>query len=191
MRILHVISHYKPAIELGGPLQVVSGLSPELINRDCEVVVICTNIKDDRNYLDVEIDKPYNINGVIVYYQKINFLRYWGYSFNFKKRVLQEAAGADLIITHFHYQYASFIGGYVARKLNVPFVIFTHGSLNKNRFNGLKCLYKSLYLKLIENQNFLKTKILGFLQLYRTFINYKICDHRSDITSVVLDMNML
>lgn len=155
MKILQVISHYVPAYRFGGPLQVAHGLGKALVRAGHEVTVCCTNMLDPEATLDVPLDVPVMVEGVKVYYEPVAAIgRYWGFSPAMRRRVRKEAGSADVVFTHFHFQYASWMGGRAARAKRKPLVVFTHGSLNQHGLNSRSRLLKMFYLALFEEPNF-------------------------------------
>lgn len=155
LKILQVISHYVPAYRFGGPLQVAHGLAKALVRAGHEVTVCCTNLQDPHCALDVPVDVPVMVDGVKVYYAPVSTAgRYWGYSPVLRRRVQEEAKLADCVMTHFHFQYASVIGGRSARVAGKPLVVFTHGSLNRHGLKARSRFLKSAYLALLEAPNF-------------------------------------
>lgn len=162
MKILQIISHYIPAYRFGGPLRVAHSLGKSLIAFGHQVTVCTTNLKDEKENLDVPLDKPVNIDGVIVYYEEVNSLRYWGYSPGIKNRINLEVKNADIIITHFHYQYASYIGGLLARRHKKPLIVFAHGSLNKKGVLRRNTILKYFYINLFEKRNFNNAAFIAY-----------------------------
>lgn len=154
MKILQVISHYLPAVSFGGPLQVAHGLGKALVDQGHEVTVCCTNMKDSTKTLDVPVNQPIYLDGVKVIYHSTWGSRYWGFSPELVKSILRESKKSDVILTHFHYQFSSVIGGWCARFRNKPYVVFTHGSLNKNGIEARHHTIKKLYMKCVEYKNF-------------------------------------
>ena len=154
MKILQVISHYLPAIKFGGPLQVAHGLGVALDDLGHTVSICTTNLASPSEWLDVSLEEPALIDDVHVYYADSRFLRYWGFSAQLARNILREARHSDVILIHFHYQFASVVGGWCARYLNKPYVIFTHGSLNENGISLKGSRYKRAYLKYLEKKNF-------------------------------------
>ena len=95
MRILQIIPHYVPAFRFGGPLRVAHSLGKSFITLGHHVTVCTTNMKDEKENLDVPLDKPINIDGINVYYEKVNKFKYWGYSPGLKNRINHEAKNQD------------------------------------------------------------------------------------------------
>ncbi len=162
MKILQITPHYVPAYHFGGPLRVAHSLGKSLVTLGHQVTVCTTNLKDEFSFLDVSINKPVDIDGVTVFYEKVNSLRWWGYSRDFKTRITNEIKDSDIVITHFHYQYASYIGGLLARKNNKPLIVFSHGSLNKNGVLRKKTILKFFYINIFEKKNFNNAAFIAF-----------------------------
>ncbi|MDF1795437.1 MAG: glycosyltransferase [Coxiellaceae bacterium] len=154
MKILQVISHYQPAVKFGGPLQVAHGLGKSLVEQGHEVTVCCTSMQDPQQNLAINTREACEIDGVKVFYLPTMGLRYWGFSPGLLKKVYVEAKKADVIFTHFHYQFASVIGGWCARMLNKPHVVFTHGCLNRHGVMAKRPKLKQAYLRCLETGNF-------------------------------------
>ena len=89
MRILQLIPHYVPAYRFGGPLRVAHSLGKSLIIGH-QVRVCITNLKNDKENLDVPLDKPINIDGINIYYEEVNKFKYWGYFPGLKNRINHE-----------------------------------------------------------------------------------------------------
>ena len=86
MKILAIIPSYKPAYTYGGPIQSVSALNEALVHDGHSVCVLTSNANGTEN-LQVELNKPYNLNGVEVFY----FQRWTGDHSNFSPALLMEA----------------------------------------------------------------------------------------------------
>ncbi len=153
MKVLQVISHYVPAYTFGGPLRVAHGLGVALVRAGHQVTVCTTSQKDKQVDLDVPTGRAVDVDGVEVYYEKVNRLRYWGFSFPLARRIQEEALKADVILVHAHYQFANWIGAYWARKYRKPYLIFAHSSLHRDAIKQNRRWEKMLYLSSIERRN--------------------------------------
>lgn len=162
MKILQIIPQYIPAYRFGGPLRVAHSIGNALVEKGHSVTVITTNMATEDADLDVPIDKPVFIDGIKVFYNKVKYLRSWGFCPEMKNRINKEIKNADFVFSHFHYQYASILAGRLARKANIPLIIFSHGSLNKYGINKRKHLLKHLYIKIFESNNFLNAEFIAF-----------------------------
>lgn len=162
MRILQIISHYVPAYRYGGPLKVAHSLGKALVKVRHDVTVCTTNMASEDSDLDVPIDSPVIIDGVNVYYEPVIFSRYWGFSPALFRRIRAEIKNADVVLVHAHYQFANWIGAYLARRYHKPYVIFAHSSLRKEAINHKNRFFKRLYLKIMEYNNLRKTMFIAF-----------------------------
>lgn len=161
MKFLQIISHYVPSYSFGGPLRVAHSISKALVNSGHTVTVCTTNLKTENSFLDFPSDEPIVIDGVTIYYCKVNYKK-WGFSFSLKSRIEKEIIDVDYVFTHFHYQYASSLGGFISRKYKKPLIVFPHGSLNKHGIKRKKMFLKYIYIKFFELKNFKKSQFLAF-----------------------------
>ena len=74
LRILQVVPTYFPAVRYGGPIRSVHCLSKALVERGHEVHVF-TSSMDGPNDLDVPLVTPVNMDGVLVHYFPVRWLR--------------------------------------------------------------------------------------------------------------------
>lgn len=153
MNILQISPHYMPAIEFGGPLRVAHGLSLALTRCGAEVRVCTTNLKNSHEDLAVALDCPVLQDGIAVYYAPTRTSRYWGFSPQLYRRTKELVAWADLVLVHFHYQFANWAGAYLARRCNKPYVIFAHGSFNQWGIARKSRWKKLAYLHTLERSN--------------------------------------
>jgi glycosyltransferase involved in cell wall biosynthesis len=154
MRILQVSSHYVPAYSFGGPLQVAHALGKEWVKAGHEVTVCCTNLKTPEDDLEVATDAPVLVDGITVWYESVTLSRYYGFSPPMYRRLKTLVAEADLVIVHFHYQFAGWAGARIARKLGKPYVVFAHGCLRTAGLSHKSAILKLLYLGLMERRSF-------------------------------------
>ena len=162
MRILQVCPHYVPAYRYGGVLRVVHGLSKALVAQGNQVHVCTTNLRDPHGNLDVPSDWPVELDGVRVFYEPVIVSRYWGFSPRMVRRLVKETAWADVVLIHFHYQFASLIGGWISRLQRKPYVMFTHGSLNHRALAARSRVRKKLYLRGVESGNFQRALFVAY-----------------------------
>lgn len=154
MRILQTVAHYIPAYHFGGALHVAHSLSKALIAQGHQVHVCTTNLKNPRENLDVPLDAPVDVDGVRVFYEPTIISRYWGFSPSMARCIWKEVQWADVVLIHFHYQFASIVGGWISRWHKKPYIVFTHGSLNRFGVSARSTLRKRTYLDLFERGNF-------------------------------------
>ena len=156
MKILHVINFFKPSWESGGPARVAYGFSKKLIARGHEVTVYTTD--GFKSKLDVEKNKPVDVDGIKTYYFK-NLSSYLVrrmilpipfYSPIIAKR---EIKNFDIIHIHEYGTLLSVIVHHYAKKHGIPYIFQAHGSLpNINEKMSLKKLYNIFYgYKILKN----------------------------------------
>jgi glycosyltransferase involved in cell wall biosynthesis len=133
---------------------VAHSLSKALLSQGHQVRVCTTNLKNPSADLDVELDKPVDVDGVRVYYSPVLGFRYWGFAPVLARRVWIESRWAHVVLLHFHYQFASLVGGWISRCRKKPYVIFTHGSLNRYSVDERSSFYKKCYVRVAEHGNF-------------------------------------
>jgi glycosyltransferase involved in cell wall biosynthesis len=154
MRILMVSPHYVPAYHYGGVLHVAHSLGKSLVSQGHEVRVCTTNLRNPTEDLAVPVDTPVRVDGVQVCYEPTVFSRYWGFSPHLARRLWLEATWADVILIHFHYQFASLAASWISRARGKPYIIFSHGSLNTHGLIARSRARKLCYLKILEQKNF-------------------------------------
>jgi glycosyltransferase involved in cell wall biosynthesis len=153
MHIVQLISHYVPATRFGGPQRVAHGLGRALARAGHRVTVCCTNLADERSDLDVPLDTPVDVEGVTVFYEATILSRYWGFAPQLRRRAAREIRQADVVLVHFHYQFANLLGATLARRCAKPYLIFAHGSFQRAGISRRSAWKKNLYLKWIEGKN--------------------------------------
>src|SRR6185369_10430878 len=150
MHIVQIISHYVPANRYGGPQHVAHGIGKALVKAGHNVTVCTTNLADEINNLEVSLDVPVLVDGITVYYEPVVAFRYWGFSPKLWYRAAKEIENADIVLVHFHYQFASLAGSFISRYHKKPFVVFTHGSLNKLGISHKNSKLKQEYINIFE-----------------------------------------
>jgi glycosyltransferase involved in cell wall biosynthesis len=162
MRILMVSPHYVPAYHYGGALHVAHSLGQSLVSQGHEVRVCTTNLRNPTEDLAVPVDVPVMVDGVQVCYEPTVFSRYWGFSPQLARRLWLESKWADVVLIHFHYQFASVAAGWISRVRGKPYIIFSHGSLNAHGLRARSRARKLCYLKLLEQKNFAKALFAAY-----------------------------
>lgn len=162
MHILQIVPHYVPAYRFGGPLKVAHGLGKALTRAGHDVVVITTNLAGHDSVLPVPADTPVAVDGVTVYYERTQLLRYWGLSLPLWRRIRAELPAADLALVHAHYQFANWAGATLARRAGIPYVVFAHGSLHQAGIRQSRAAVKRAYLRLLEARNLAGARFIAF-----------------------------
>lgn len=162
MNVLQICPHYYPATQFGGVVQVAHSISKELIRQGHNVCICTTNLQDHTHDLTLPTDTQVLVDGARVFYEPVIISRYWGFSLALAKRIFIECDRADIIFVHFHYQFASVIGGFISRLKKKPYIVFTHGSLNRYGIDRQSRFRKLIYLLLAERRNFTHAKFVAY-----------------------------
>jgi glycosyltransferase involved in cell wall biosynthesis len=162
LRILFTVHGYKPAWRYGGPVISVPALAEALTRRGHEVVVFTTNSNLDQT-LDVEPNRPHEIDGVQVWYfekeeplqrlfPRIPYLaKSMGvlYSPKMREALRKVVPACDLVHTHLPFIYPTFAGARAAFEHRKPLFYHQRGVFDPERIK-FRALKKTLYLKFIE-----------------------------------------
>jgi glycosyltransferase involved in cell wall biosynthesis len=128
------------------------------------VTVYTTNI-DGLSDLDVPVNQPVNIDGVIVYYfkgSKNPILRAWFYSKELRRALAENTKNFDIIHSTGVFLMAATLGAYYARKFKKPFVLSPRGSLMREPLKKRSSLKKKIYISLIERRNLKNASAIHF-----------------------------
>jgi len=153
MKILQVTNFFKPSWEAGGPARVAYDISKYLVNKGHEVTVYTTD--GFKSKLDVEKNKPVNVDGIITYYFR-NLSHYLSKNFVLPipyylplvaSKQLREF---DIIHIHEYRTVSAIIIHHFAKKYNIPYVLQAHGTLPKIvKRKNLKTIFDVLFGKRI------------------------------------------
>jgi glycosyltransferase involved in cell wall biosynthesis len=140
MKILRVIPSIDPLA--GGPINGLVNSSIELIKKGHSIDVLC--LDDPKS----DYVKGFFCN-VIAFKGRIGS---YGYNPEVKSWLCKYVGDYDVVIIHGVWQYHSYITARVCKKLNIPYVQFTHGMLDPwfNQISNLKKIKKLIYWKLFE-----------------------------------------
>lgn len=149
MNILQVSNFFKPSWETGGVTKVNYELSRNLVIRGHDVTVYTTDGYSSR--LDVEKNKPVDVDGIKVYYfsnlfrilvLKLKLTTPYYLPFILRK----EIKNFDVIHIHEHRTLPAALIQFYAKKHGIPYVIQSHGSvLPFFQKSKLKKLFDSLF----------------------------------------------
>lgn len=162
LRILFTVHGYKPAWRYGGPAVSVPALAEALVRRGHEVTVFTTNWNLDR-VLDVEPNRPHELDGVQVWYfekeeplqrlfPRVSYLsKSMGtlYSPRMKAALDELVPRVDLVHTHLPFIYPTFAGARAARRHGKPLFYNQRGVLDPERLK-FRALKKRLYMRFVE-----------------------------------------
>ena len=135
MKILHIISSLRN--EDGGLPESVKNLSNELNIHKIHSDIATTYYKDK----SIKIDKTVKTR---IYSFKRFIFDNIQFSLEFKRFIDLKLLNYDLIHIHGLYRFPTSYAAYKAKKLNIPYIISTHGSLDPYLYKQSK---KNLFLK--------------------------------------------
>ena len=162
MHILFAAPGYKPAFKIGGPIESVSSAAETLVRKGHRVTVFATNSNLTED-LDIETDKPFNVNGVEVWYFKrvepfkkyFPFFTYMSKSLGFlyaprmRYELEKIMPQVDLVHTHLPFTYPTYASGYAALRHGKPLFYSQRGVLDQEslKFRSWK---KKLCIRFLE-----------------------------------------
>lgn len=172
MRILFAALGYKPAWRLGGPIHSVAGLAEGLVRKGHRVTVFTTNANLDED-LDVDVDRPQNVDGVEVWYFRreesikkwLPWIPYLSRSAGFLYApAMAEALDTtvprvDVVHTHQPFIYPTWAAARAARRHGKPLVYHQRGVFDPAhlKFRSFK---KSIYLAAVEKPTMRRATML-------------------------------
>jgi len=176
MKILHVVPSYLPAWRYGGPIRSVHGLAKNLVSRGHEVHVYTTNI-DGPTILDVPINSPVIIDGVVVYYFPCDsvFKRLY-VSKAMKSMAMRDVPKFDVIHLHSVFLWPTWMIGKLAIKYKVPYILSPRGMLVNSLIRKKNTLIKILWIYFLEIKTIANAKYIHFTTKleYNEFTNLKL-----------------
>ena len=144
MKVLQVVSSFRPASKVGGPPEVVYGISKELADRGHDVTIYTTDVTT--NGTTVPRNRRVNLGNLKVYYFR-NLSRILAsenivtpyYSPIVARR---EMEGFDIVHIHEHRTLLAAVASRNANRHGVPYIVQSHGSaLPAMRHTFLKSLF--------------------------------------------------
>jgi glycosyltransferase involved in cell wall biosynthesis len=148
MRILWVVSYYKPAYLYGGPVQSNSALCEALARQGAEVTVLTTNANGPHR-LAVPLNKPVSVEGVQVFYYPLVRLapKSFFYSPELVRAIERMAEEFQIAILDTLFTHAMGPAANICIRRRVPYVIPLHGQLLPTALKH-RHIKKRLYLAL-------------------------------------------
>lgn len=134
MRLLFITPYYKPAWFYGGPPKCISEQAEILANTfGYEIDVVTLNQCDDRPIFKGKETTVQIQNGVRVHYlpSGLNFFSKKYFYCSALKKYLKQFIGADVVNVHSVFNYFSRAGMQFAFENNIPYVVTTHGMLDR------------------------------------------------------------
>jgi len=161
VRLLHVVPTYLPATRYGGPIYSVHHLCRSLVALGHEVHVFTTTV-DGEGDSEVPLDRPVELDGVRVWYFRSPFARRLYWSPGMRRRMLEMAAGFDLIHCHSVFLWPTTLACRMARRFRVPHVIAPRGMLIKELIDRRGALRKRGWIRLFETRNLAGASAIHF-----------------------------
>lgn len=152
MRILHITPTYIPAYRYGGPIYSVHGLCKSLTQTQHQVEVFTTSVNGTENS-DVPYNELVDVNGVSVRYFKSGFGRRLYFSPDMASYLKQNIRKFDVVHNHSVFLWPTWFAAKQARENNIPYLISPRGMLVEDLIGQKSTLLKSLWIKLIEQNN--------------------------------------
>ncbi|QUH22557.1 glycosyltransferase [Methanobacterium alkalithermotolerans] len=147
MKILHVTPFFKPSWEAGGPPRSVYELARRQVKKGHHVTVFTTDGFKKR--LDVEKNKPLDVEGIETYYFR-NLSLYMAGALNFtlpyylplvaRKKIKE----FDIIHIHEHRTFLAMVAHHYAHKYHLPYLLQPRGSAPKVNKNKLKEIFDKI-----------------------------------------------
>ncbi len=161
MRILHIVPTYLPATRYGGPIYSVHSLCAALARRGHAVEVYTTNV-DGAGESAVPLDQPLDLDGVQVRYFPSTWLRRLYWSPAMARRLALTIGGFDLLHLHSVFLWPTALGGRLARRAGVPYVLSPRGMLIAELIQRRGALRKRAWITWVERRNLAGAAALHF-----------------------------
>lgn len=149
LRIAHVVPTYIPAWRYGGPIRSVHGLCKALARRGHDVHVYTTTVDGPRNS-DVPVDRPVELDGVVVHYAHCPLLRRLNYAPALARALRADAADTDVMHLHAMYLWPNWAASRIAWRAGVPYVVAPKGMLVPEMIRAKSRWLKVAWLRLID-----------------------------------------
>jgi glycosyltransferase involved in cell wall biosynthesis len=152
MNILQVVPYFPPAYAFGGPVKVVYSISKELVKRGHNVTVYTTDAMSPYDRLNVP--SVMNIDGIDVQYMRnlsLASIRVSNLFIPPRVAFISKSELKKFNVIHLH-EFTTFqnvVIAHYARKVGVPYVLQTHGSIYVSGFRKRKLLFNALFGKKI------------------------------------------
>ncbi|HEX4240894.1 MAG TPA: glycosyltransferase [Steroidobacteraceae bacterium] len=152
LRILHVVPAYYPAVRYGGPIRSVHELCASLVRRGHQVSVYTTNMDGDEDS-DVPLGEPVLMDGVLVHYFPVRFLRRLFWAPALAKHLRRTIDSYDLLHLHSVFLWPTYIAARTAEQARIPYVMSPRGMLVGDVIRNKSRLVKSAWIRLIERRS--------------------------------------
>jgi glycosyltransferase involved in cell wall biosynthesis len=149
LRILHVVPTYYPAVRYGGPIRSVHGLAAALVRRGHDVHVFTTSVDGDAD-LDVPLDQPVDMDGVIIHYFRVPALRRLFWAPTLGSRLREAIATFDIVHLHSVFLFPTRAAARAAVRAGVPYVVSPHGMLIRDVIQRRSRWAKTAWIRMVE-----------------------------------------
>ncbi len=156
LRILQVMPTYFPAVRYGGPIRSVHALSRGLVERGHEVHVFTSSMDGP---LDLEFSEstPVNMDGVLVHYFRVPFLRRLCWAPSMRAALRSQVSGFDVLHLHSVFLWPTWSAARIAASMGVPYLVAPRGMLGRTVIDGKSKFVKSSWIRLIEQRTLVES----------------------------------
>jgi glycosyltransferase involved in cell wall biosynthesis len=151
LRILQVVPTYFPAVRYGGPIRSVHYLSKALVERGHEVHVF-TSSMDGPDDLDVPLATPVNVDGVLVHYFPVHWLRRLCWCSTMRLALQRHVASFDLLHLHSVFLWPTWAAARSSHAAGVPYIVSPRGMLGREVIRRKSRWVKSVWIRLVEQK---------------------------------------
>jgi len=151
MKILQIVPSYYPAVRYGGPIRSVHSLATALVGIGHEVHVF-TSSMDGPTDLDVPEETPVNLDGVLVRYFRVPFLRRLCWCPSMAVALKSEVSSFDVVHLHSVFLWPTWAAARIAQSSGVPFLVSPRGMLGPEVIRRKSGFVKSAWIRLIEQR---------------------------------------
>jgi glycosyltransferase involved in cell wall biosynthesis len=147
VRVLYVISFYKPAYVYGGPARSVPALCEGLVKAGAQVTVFTTNA-NGKERLQTPLGQPVCLDGVNTWYFPLGRIDYNFHSPRLAAAVLKYATQFDIVVSEMLWEHVMSAAWLACRRGRVPYVVPLRGQLLPWSLRH-SMIRKRIYLNLI------------------------------------------
>ncbi|MGO9934973.1 MAG: glycosyltransferase [Steroidobacteraceae bacterium] len=152
LRVLHVVPTYYPAVRYGGPIRSVHSLCASLVRRGHQVSVCTTNMDGDDD-LGVPLDRPVDLDGVLVHYFSVPALRRLSWSPGLARMLRKSVSEFDLVHLHSIFLWPTYAAARAANGAGVPYLMSPRGMLVGDLIRRKSRWVKSAWINWVERRS--------------------------------------
>jgi glycosyltransferase involved in cell wall biosynthesis len=151
LRILQVVPTYFPAVRYGGPIRSVHSLGKSLAERGHEVHVFTSSMDGPQN-LNVPLNTPVNMDGVIVHYFPARLFRRICWCPAMRTALEGGTASFDVLHLHSIFLWPTYAAARAAHAAGIPYLVSPRGMLGQEVIRRKSRLVKTAWIRLIEQR---------------------------------------